>query len=209
LCFLRRSPERKEITKAEAERIQSAHMANIHKMGSQGILVAAGPFDDQPRTISGIFVFKIGSLAAAKKTADQDPTVIEHRNTAEVYAWRGPDGIGAEYVRLHKLNPSTPENMAVHSLCILHTGPAWQGDSDKRANLLKAHADYVDHLRKSAKLGAAGDIEGSDDLRGLVIFRSIPVEEAQPLIDADPALKGGLFRAEYHRWWSSDHVLPW
>src|SRR5215475_11032605 len=122
VVFLRRSPDRKELTKTEAERIQSAHMANIHKMGSDGILVAAGPFEDQPPTISGIFVFRIGSLADAERTANQDPTVVEHRNKAEVYAWRGPDGIGAEYVRLHKLNPATPENMAVHPLCMLHTG---------------------------------------------------------------------------------------
>jgi uncharacterized protein YciI len=184
-------------------------MANIHKMGRDGILVAAGPFEDQPPTISGIFVFRIGSLAEAQRTADQDPTVVEHRNTAEVYAWRGPEGIGDEYVRLHKLNPFTPENMAVHPLYILHQGPAWQGDGDRRAALLKAHSDYVNHLRESAKLGAAGEVEGADDLLGLVIFKPIPAEEARNLIEADPAIKAGLFRAEYHRWWSSDHVLPW
>jgi hypothetical protein len=44
---------RKSITKEEGERIQQAHMANIHKMAADGVLISAGPFDDTPRTISG------------------------------------------------------------------------------------------------------------------------------------------------------------
>jgi uncharacterized protein YciI len=66
-------------------------MANIHKMADDGVLVAAGPMDDQPTTtISGIFIFKVASLAKAQHIAQQDTTVIEHRNSIDVHAWRGP-----------------------------------------------------------------------------------------------------------------------
>src|SRR5260221_14412364 len=84
LVFLRPAPDRKPISKEEGERIQAAHMANIRSMAARGVLVAAGPFGDTPATISGVFVFKTGSLDEARRLAAEDPTVAEHRNTADV-----------------------------------------------------------------------------------------------------------------------------
>ncbi len=209
VVFLRPDPSRKPLSKADGDRIQSAHMANIHKMAQDGVLVAAGPFDDTPTTISGIFVFKVGSLESAQAIAAQDPTVLEHRNTVDVHAWQGPPGISAEYFRLHKLNPSTPENMQAHPLCVLYRGIAWEEKLTTRDSLLIAHERYIDLLRDQGKLGAAGGIEAPDDLLGLVIFKSISLEEAQRLLSDDPAVQAGALRVEYHLWWSSDHVLPW
>lgn len=97
VVFLRPDPSRKPLSKADGDRIQSAHMANIQKMARDGVLVAAGPFDDTPITISGTFVFKVGSLQSAQAIAAQDPTVLEHRNTADAHAWLGPPGIAVEY----------------------------------------------------------------------------------------------------------------
>jgi len=90
LVFLRPAAERKALPQAEMERIQTAHMANIHSMADRGVLVAAGPFGDTPPTISGLFVFRTGSAEEARRIASADPTVVEHRNTVEVLAWRGP-----------------------------------------------------------------------------------------------------------------------
>jgi uncharacterized protein YciI len=134
---------------------------------------------------------------------------VEHRNTVDVHAWQGPPDIGTEYFRLRKLNPSTPENMQVHPFCMLYRGAAWEEKQAERGSLLTAHQHYVDQLREKGKLGAAGEIDPPDDLLGLVIFRPIPLEEAQRLLDDDPALWAGVLRVEYHNWWSSDHVLPW
>lgn len=209
VVFLRPDPSRKPLSKADGDRIQSAHMAKIRKMAQDGVLVAAGPFDDTPTTISGIFVFKVGSLESAQAIAAQDPTVLEHRNTVDVHAWQGPPGIAVEYFRLHKLNPNTPENMQVHPLCMLYRGTGWEERQTTRDSLLNAHERYIDRLRDQAKLGAAGAIEAPDDLLGLVIFKSICLEEAQSLLSDDPAVQAGVLRVEYHRWWSSDHVLPW
>jgi uncharacterized protein YciI len=209
VVFLRRSPDRKQLTKEEAERIQAAHMANIHKMAEDGVLVAAGPFEDMPPAISGIFVFKTDSLATAQRIAGQDPTVVEHRNTVDVHAWEGPAGIGEEYFRLHKLDPKTPENMQVHPLCIVLQGPAWGSSAQQQSAWMQEHKHYVEQLRAQGKLSAAGRIEDSGDFVGLVIFRPILDTEAKELMDADPAVKAGALRVEYHRWWSSDHVLPW
>lgn len=209
VVFLRPDPARKPLAKEDGERIQAAHMANIHKMADDGVLVTAGPFDDEPITISGIFVFTVDSLETAKAIAARDPTVVEHRNTVDIHAWEGPPGVGAEYSRLHKLDPKTPDNFEVHALCMVYRGAAWDRQGRAREPLLAEHERYIEQLRTDGKLGAAGAIGAPDDLLALVIFKPIPYEDAQRLLDADPAVKAGVLRIEYHHWWSVDHVLPW
>jgi len=208
IVFLRPDPARKHLPDNELERIQAAHMANIQKMAADGVMVSAGPFDDTPSTISGIFIFKVDSLDRAKSIAQQDPTVLEHRNTVDVHPWDGPAGIGDEYFRLHRLDPKTPENMQIHPFCILLPGASWQTHPDRKT-LLGAHERYIVDLRKQGILSAAGPVAPPDELLGFVVFRPIPLEKAQQSLADDPAVKAGLLRAEFHNWWSSDHVLPW
>jgi uncharacterized protein YciI len=198
LVFLRPAPDRTALAQADAERIQSAHMANIGSMAKRGVLVAAGPFGDQPTTISGVFFFKTGSIEEARRIAAQDPTVVEHRNVVEVFAWRGPKGLGEEYARLHKADPKMPEDMGVHPFVMLRRG---EGEA-------RGHCEYVAGLRRGGKLAAAGPIEGGGDLLEVLIFNRIPDDEAKRLVEDDPAVKAGALRPEHHRWWSAAHVLP-
>jgi uncharacterized protein YciI len=203
VVFIRPDPARKTLSKEDGDRLQAAHMANIHKMADSGILVSAGPFDDEPITISGIFIMKAASVEEAQKIAEQDPTVLVHRNTVDAHPWRGPAGIGVEYFRLHKAIPDTLENMQVRPLCLIYRGAGWS-EKDK-----SAHDNYLDRLRSEGKLGAAGAIEGRDALVGMVIFKVMPLKEAEKLLQDDPAVKSGALRTEFHQWWSADHVLPW
>lgn len=210
VVFLRPDPARQPLPKEEGERIQNAHIANIHKMADDGFLVAAGPFENDPPAISGVFVMKAKSLEEARRIAGDDPTVKEHRNTIDAHAWRAPAGIGDEYFRLHKEHPETPENMGVHPLMILMRGPAWRDTPPRdRVAPLANHVLYIENLHRQAKLSAAGNVESDPNIFAIVVFHRIPMEEAQQLITEDPAVKAGLVSVEAHRWWSSDHVLPW
>ncbi len=205
VVFLRPDPARKALSEEEGEKLQAAHMANIRKMAADGVLVSAGPFDDTPHMISGIFIFKVESPEKAREIAENDPTVVTHRNTIDVHAWDGPAGIGEEYARLHKLDPKTPENMQMHPFCMLFL----KEPIDGRGELMAAHERYVEKLRTDGKLGAAGRVTSDDGMTGLVMFRPMALEEAQRMMGDDPAVKGGALKVEYHQWWSSDHVLPW
>jgi uncharacterized protein YciI len=209
VVFLRPDPAGKPLTKDDAERIQAAHMANIHKMAEEGVLVAAGPFEDDAPAISGVFVLKARSIDEASRIAADDPTVREHRNTIDVHAWRGPAGIGDEYFRLHREHPETPENMGVQPIFLLRRGAAWNGSAPERVVALAQHQQYIDKLHRAGKLGAAGPVEADSDMLGLVVFHRIPLDEARQSIADDPAVKAGILRVEAHRWWCSDHVLPW
>lgn len=87
-------------------------------------------------------------------------------------------------------------------------GTAWKDTECTRKSLLAAHEQYLDHLREQEKLSAAGRIEASGDFLGLVMFKPISIDDVRSLLQ-DPAVQAGVLRIEYHRWWSSDHVLPW
>jgi len=205
LVFLRPDPGRRHIERAEGERIQSAHMANIQKMAQDGVLVAAGPMDDQPTTISGIFVFRAETLAEAQRIAALDPTVAERRNTVDVHPWLGPKGIGAAYFRWKKEDPGGKVVMAAHAFFILRRGAA--GGSDPRAD--GEHARFVDSLRRAGALAAAGWIYGDPDLCSICVFRTSSADEAKQAIGQDPAVHSGRLAVEFHRWWCADRVLPW
>lgn len=204
LVFLRPEPTRRPLAKDEAERIQAAHMANIHSMADRGVLVAAGPFGDQPVTISGIFVFRTSSLDEARRIAAQDPTVLEKRNRVDVHPWRGPRGIGDEYFRLHKADPKTPEGMGVQPLFLISHGPSWSSEAQE----LKAHSGYMDRLHREGKLAMWGPTDNDADLAAIAVFNRIGDEEAQRLMADDPAVKSNVIQLEFHHWWCAEHVIP-
>lgn len=203
IVFLKRDPARKSISKEEGERIQSVHMANIHAMADRRVLVAAGPFDDTPSVISGVFFFTTSTIEEARKVAEADPTVAEHRNTIEVMAWRGPVGIGDEYRRLHKEKPETPEGMGVHPFVILRRSRNTLDEA-----VMAKHREYWARLRSDGKVVAHGTVEGDPSAVEIVIFHRIPDSEAASLVGADPAVSGGLLSFEAHRWWCAANVFP-
>jgi uncharacterized protein YciI len=200
VVFLRPNPARKPIPQAERERIQAAHMANIRRMADDGVLVAAGPMDDKTLTISGVFVFRTGSLAQARGIAAMDPTVAEGRNTVDVHPWRGPEGIGVNYFQYKREHPGAEDAMAGHAFCILlrrESSPA-QGQGPDRE-----HEAFIESLR------AAGAVDGDPSIAGIVIFRTDSIEDATRSIGRDPAVASGRLAPEFHLWWSADRVLPW
>lgn len=202
LVFIRPVADRKAISQAETDRIQSAHMANIGKMARENILVAAGPMEDDPITIAGIFVFKAESLEEARRIAAQDPTVLEHRDAVDVYPWWGPKGIGVAYFQSKKDHPDSPEKMTSYAFCLYLKGPNWIAAD-------RGHSEWVERLHGRGMLTAAGPIEEADELVGISIFKTSSIDAAQRLIVEDPAIDSGLLRAEFHQWWSADGVMPW
>jgi uncharacterized protein YciI len=204
VVFLRPARSVQPLTKPEAERLEAAHLQNIHTMADSGILVAAGPVDDQPPTIAGVFMLRAASPEQAWTLAGLDPTVVPRRNTIDVHSWRGPKGVGAAYVEWKKEHPRDDDKMIDHAMCIYTRGPRYTPDA------AAIHEQWVTRSRKAGRLAAAGRIENDDsDLVALAVFKTSSVEEAQRQTADDPSLKSGAYRAEFHKWWSADMMMPW
>jgi uncharacterized protein YciI len=205
VVFLRPDPNRKATSLEERQHIQDAHMANMRKMAADGIMVAAGPMDDTPTTISGIFVFKTESLAESQRIAALDPTVVAGRNTVDVHPWWGPSGIGTSYFKWKKENPGAEDTMASHAFCIVRRGPAWPTGGEQPYD----EDGFLESLRHAGILAAAGPISDDPDICGIIIFKTASLDEARKRMAESSAVKSGRVAVEYHLWWTADRVLPW
>jgi uncharacterized protein len=82
---------------------------------------------------------------------------------------------------------------------LLKTGPYSAKASDEERKKLQAgHMESIGRWAKEGKLAVAGPFGKNDrTYRGLYIFAVPTVEEAQKIAEEDPAIKAGIFVAEY------------
>ncbi len=65
-----------EITdESRRKEIFAGHFANMGRLADEGLLVAAGPFDDPNKIKRGFFIFNVTTVEEAKKLVESDPGV--------------------------------------------------------------------------------------------------------------------------------------
>jgi uncharacterized protein len=85
--LLRRGPRALEFDEDELARLQAAHLAHLDAMRERGVLLAAGPFEDQDdETKRGICIYRTG-LEETRRLAEQDPSVQAGRMAIEAMTW--------------------------------------------------------------------------------------------------------------------------
>jgi uncharacterized protein YciI len=94
--------------------------------------------------------------------------------------------------------------MKMYSFVILKTGPAQVINQDSVALLMRGHLDNIGRLAEEGKLIVAGPF-GPNDLnyRGLFILDASTTEEAEELLNTDPAIARGVFEVEIIPWYGS------
>lgn len=71
---------------ATAATIQEGHMANIRRLGSEGVLLMAGPMGYE-RDLRGIFILDAKDSATAASYINTDPAVKSGRLRYELHPW--------------------------------------------------------------------------------------------------------------------------
>ena len=88
LVLLYAVPTRPKLPADEAARMQAAHLSHLRQMAVAGKMFVAGPFDDQPDpALRGMCLYRVGSIAEARKLAEEDPSVKAGRMRVEVLTW--------------------------------------------------------------------------------------------------------------------------
>jgi uncharacterized protein YciI len=88
LVLLVRPPNPPDMPKAELDKLQEGHMANMRRLADEGKLFKAGPTEDfSGRNIRGIFILKASSLEQAKEWVASDPSVKAGRLAPEFLKW--------------------------------------------------------------------------------------------------------------------------
>lgn len=89
---------------------------------------------------------------------------------------------------------------------VLKTGPRDSVIKDKKArdSLFKGHMSNIERLAKEGKLVMAGPFGKNDkSFRGIFILNVKTREEAQALLETDPAIKEKIFTADLLPWYGS------
>ena len=88
VVLLVRPPHPPEMAKAELDRLQEQHLANINRLTDEGKILKAGPFEDYSgRNVRGMFILKTDSLEQARAWVGTDPTVKAGRLVPEYLKW--------------------------------------------------------------------------------------------------------------------------
>ncbi|GJM24481.1 MAG: hypothetical protein DHS20C16_08960 [Phycisphaerae bacterium] len=98
--------------------------------------------------------------------------------------------------------PGVPKDMTQYFVGVLYRGEKWSPQvTEEVTELQKAHLANIGRLADERKLVMAGPFGDGGDMRGLFFFDVKTMEEAQKLVDTDPAVKAGRLRVELHPWW--------
>jgi uncharacterized protein YciI len=95
--------------------------------------------------------------------------------------------------------------MVQFQMALLKKGPKWNVTPEpQRGPILQQHFANVVSMLGTGKAVIAGPMADDTDLAGIFILRASSSAEATTWVNADPAVKAGLFIAEIHPWWSQD-----
>lgn len=87
LVLLQRPVDAPELADEAAEALQDAHIAHLQSLRERGILVASGPFSDQPDdSWRGLCLLRTGP-DDARRLFDDDPLVRRGRLVAVALTW--------------------------------------------------------------------------------------------------------------------------
>jgi len=92
MAFLKKGLNRAD-DKAEAAKLQAAHMANIGRLAKEGKLAIAGPFLDNDE-LRGIYIFNVETIEEAKKLTESDPAIKAGSLIMELHPWYGSAALG-------------------------------------------------------------------------------------------------------------------
>lgn len=90
MVFLKEGPNRKQ-SATEVEKIQKEHLEHLTRMYQEGMLLMAGPFEDENK-IKGILIMSQNQIEEAKARVEEDPAIKAGRLVAEYHLWYTKSG---------------------------------------------------------------------------------------------------------------------
>lgn len=98
--------------------------------------------------------------------------------------------------------------MKKYVFCLLKTGSNTTATKEESAEAFKGHMANMGKLVKEGKLVVAGPfMKNERAYRGIFILNVATVEEAQALVDTDPAVKSKLLEAELTPWYATAGLM--
>ncbi len=162
-------------------------------VADRGDLILGGPVLVVKDTLAAAYVFRAADKDAAVKLANSDPAVKAKLWTSFVLPW------GTKKDGLKPLKTYDPS--VAYYLGFLKRGDKWSPEeTPERARIQEAHLKNIGRLNEMGKLVAAGPFMEDSDYRGIFVFKTATLEEANELTNTDPAVQAGRLRIELYEW---------
>jgi uncharacterized protein YciI len=198
--FLVKGPTWTQDKTLELAKLQQNHIAHIFSLIDSNKAAVAGPFLDN-QEIRGIIVFNTDSIELARTWESDDPAVQTGRLSMQFSKWFAGKGI--------MKHPDTPIVFAKYYFGFLKKGPKWTPvETDEVKKIQEKQAANINAMTKAGKLVLVGQFIDGGDNRGVYIFKTESLDEAQALSAHDPAVQAGRLIVELHPWMVTKGSLP-
>lgn len=204
--FLESGGNRKVLPAQEAAEMQTAHLANLTRLGEIGKNLMAGPLGGGGR-VRGIVVLDLEEGEELLSHFDGDPFVEHDYLKVRPHRWIPRFG------RLEK--PSTPRVMGEYTLALVRTATASVSERDGsgeesstsatqdayrqlEASVVSAAGGRGQERESPSVLAMAGPVVGSDSLLGILLFRTKNERRVRSLFRAVPGWEEGKLSLELH-----------
>ena len=148
-----------------------------------------------------VIVIKTEFLEEASRMAESFPAVKAGMLRTEVVTW-----YAARNIIKPPLMPLMPSS---YILGVLVRGPKWKKDeTDETKKIQAGHMANIQRLADTGKLVLAGPFIDGGDRRGVFIFKTDSLGEAQALTDTDPAVIAGRLKVVLRKWSVPKGMLP-
>jgi len=187
--LLNSNPNKLELPKAEVDKIQAAHMANIDSLAKAGSLLAAGPFNGG----GGLFVLVAASIEEARNILNTDPAVKANRFIIELYPLTMNYGsicpVKGKYEMVeYQFIKYTPVKDKISMV-----------EAGELEKLAKRHLRFLKETGFPVKYIAEGEFGPVDG--GFLIIEKTLEENMTKLLKYDPWAKSGYFTSDLKILW--------
>jgi uncharacterized protein YciI len=142
------------------------------------------------RSVKVVFLMGVVLMAARLSGAAPEPTPVVTQAPAK------PSDVG----------PGGYE-MTTYYVGFLYRGPKWTPEeTPETRKIQEGHMANILKMGAEGKLVIAGPFADNGDLRGLYVFRAASAEEANALVESDPAVQAGRLRFELHPWYAAKNI---
>ncbi|HKP36698.1 MAG TPA: YciI family protein [Pyrinomonadaceae bacterium] len=201
MALIRKGPKWTDKKSIEIKKLHEKHFNYVLSLLDSGKAVIAGP-TTEGGDLLGVFILRARSTEEARAWIENDPEVKAGRLKSEIHPWWSED-------IFKKAN--SPLKMTTVYLGFLKRGPnrkPGDGNTPEVQELQKAHMANINRLAETRKLVMAGPFGDDGDLRGIFVFRTESLKEAEELTATDPMIKIDRLRLELHPWQVPAGVIP-
>jgi len=92
--------------------------------------------------------------------------------------------------------------MQQYYMVFLKSGENRSQDSIEAAKLQSQHLAHLERMALEGYASLIGPFDSDGDVRGIVVYNTKTLKEADSLANMDPMVKAGRLKVEVHPWWT-------